>query len=85
MSSCEVADGIHCITVTDKGIGFDEQYREKIFSLFERLNTKDKFEGSGIGLAVTRKIIDKHNGTITALSRAGEGANFMITLPAKLS
>ena len=85
VSSYEVANGTHCLTITDNGIGFDEQYREKIFSLFERLNTKDKFEGSGIGLAITKKIIDKHNGTITALSQAGEGASFMITLPAKQS
>lgn len=83
ISSCEVAGGTHCVTITDNGIGFDAQYREKIFSLFERLNTKDKFEGSGIGLAVTKKIIDKHNGTITASSQAGEGASFMITLPEK--
>ncbi len=85
ISSCEDKKGMHCITITDNGIGFDEQYREKIFSLFERLNTKDKFEGSGIGLAITKKIIDKHNGTITALSQVGEGASFMITLPARQS
>ncbi len=85
VSSCEVARNTYRITITDNGIGFDEQYREKIFSLFERLNTKDKFEGSGIGLAITKKIIDKHNGTITASSQAGEGASFVITLPEKQS
>ncbi|WP_373511964.1 ATP-binding protein [Persicitalea sp.] len=83
ISSCEVYSGTQCITVTDNGIGFDSQYREKIFSLFERLNTKDKFEGSGIGLAITKKIIDKHNGTITALSQDKEGASFRITLPVR--
>ncbi|MPR33472.1 sensor histidine kinase [Salmonirosea aquatica] len=70
-----------CITISDNGIGFNDQYRDKIFSLFERLNTKDKYEGSGIGLAITKKIIDKHNGTIRATSQEGQGSQFMITLP----
>ena len=69
------------ITVMDNGIGFDELYKEKIFSLFERLNTKDKYEGSGIGLAITKKIIDKHNGSISVSSKEGEGATFELTLP----
>lgn len=69
------------IKISDNGIGFDELYYEKIFSLFERLNTKDKYEGSGIGLAITKKIIDKHNGSISVLSREGEGAIFELTLP----
>lgn len=69
------------ITFADNGIGFDELYSEKIFSLFERLNTKDKYEGSGIGLAISKKIIDKHNGSITAESKNGEGALFRIRLP----
>ncbi len=81
ISSRKVGKAMYRITLTDNGIGFDEQYRDKIFSLFERLNAKDKFEGSGIGLAITRKIIEKHNGTIIALSRVGDGASFMITLP----
>ena len=70
-----------CITVSDNGIGFNDQYRDKIFSLFERLNTKDKYEGTGIGLAITKKIIDKHNGTIRATSQEGQGSRFIITLP----
>ncbi len=69
------------ITFSDNGIGFDDSYSEKIFSLFERLNTKDKYEGSGIGLAISKKIIDKHNGSITAVSSNGKGAQFRITLP----
>ena len=81
ISRRKVGKAMYRITLTDNGIGFDEQYRDKIFSLFERLNAKDKFEGSGIGLAITRKIIEKHNGTIIALSRVGDGASFMITLP----
>ncbi len=69
------------ITISDNGIGFSDQYRDKIFSLFERLNTKDKYEGSGIGLAITKKIIDKHNGIISATSEEGQGSHFIITLP----
>ena len=69
------------ISISDNGIGFDEKYGEKIFSLFQRLNTKDKYEGSGIGLAITKKILDKHNGSITATSKEGVGSEFVITLP----
>jgi two-component system CheB/CheR fusion protein len=72
-----------CMTISDNGIGFDEKYLDKIFVLFQRLHTKDKFEGTGIGLAVTRKIVDKHNGLITAHSREKEGATFTIILPVK--
>ncbi|MCE7040984.1 ATP-binding protein [Dyadobacter sp. CY312] len=71
------------ITFTDNGIGFNDLYGDKIFSLFQRLNTKDKYEGSGIGLAITRKIIDKHQGSIKANSKEGHGAEFVITLPTK--
>ncbi|CAG5074702.1 Adaptive-response sensory-kinase SasA [Dyadobacter sp. CECT 9623] len=69
------------IAISDNGIGFDKQYQERIFSLFERLNTKEKYEGSGIGLAITKKILDKHNGSISAESREGHGARFIISLP----
>lgn len=72
-----------CISIQDNGIGFDEKYLDKIFVLFQRLHTKDQYEGTGIGLAVTRKIIDKHNGLITAESREKEGATFSIILPVK--
>lgn len=74
--------GVFCwITITDNGIGFDEQYAEKVFSLFHRLNTKDAYEGSGIGLAIAKRIIDKHGGTISATSREGIGSTFRISLP----
>jgi PAS domain S-box-containing protein len=73
--------GTLVITFVDNGIGFNERYVEKIFSLFQRLNTKDKYEGSGIGLAITKKIIEKHNGKIEASSTEGQGAKFTISLP----
>lgn len=69
------------ITITDNGIGFDTQYSERIFALFHRLNTKDQYEGSGIGLAVTKKIIDKHGGHISVSSEEGVGSTFRIVLP----
>ncbi|REA55181.1 PAS domain-containing sensor histidine kinase [Dyadobacter luteus] len=72
---------MHCIVVEDNGIGFKTEYRDKIFSLFERLNTKERYEGSGIGLSVTKKIIEKHGGQITADGDQGHGATFTIWLP----
>lgn len=73
------------IEIKDNGIGFDEQYLDKIFTLFQRLNAKEDYEGTGIGLAIVKKIIEKHNGTITARSIENEGATFILTLPAKHS
>ena len=70
------------ISIKDNGIGFHEKYMDNIFKLFERLNSKDAFEGTGIGLAITKKIIEKHNGLITAKSSEGEGAEFIFVLPA---
>jgi two-component system CheB/CheR fusion protein len=69
------------ITVVDNGIGFDTQYKDKIFALFQRLNTKDQYEGSGIGLAIAKKIIDKHGGRISVHSEEGQGSTFRIVLP----
>lgn len=71
------------IIIRDNGIGFDEKYLDRIFTIFQRLHGKHEYEGTGIGLAVCRKIIDRHSGTITANSRPGEGAEFIITLPYK--
>jgi len=69
------------ITIADNGIGFDESYMNKIFNMFQRLHGKAEYEGTGIGLAIVKKIIEKHNGTITARSKENEGATFIITLP----
>lgn len=69
------------ITVVDNGIGFNEEYLNKIFGLFQRLHHRDKFEGTGIGLAIVKKIVDKHHGLITAESEEGYGAKFIIVLP----
>lgn len=69
------------ISVADNGIGFDEKYLTRIFSVFQRLHTKDAYEGSGIGLSIVKKIIEKHQGFITAKSKEGEGATFIVILP----
>lgn len=75
------AGNYYLISIKDNGIGFDEKYAANIFALFERLNSKDKYEGTGIGLAITKKIVEKHHGMIKAKSREGEGSDFLIILP----
>lgn len=77
-----MADREYCqITIRDNGIGFDEQYAEKIFVLFQRLHARSDYQGTGIGLAVCKKIIDHHNGFVVAKSKEGDGATFTIILP----
>lgn len=71
------------IVVSDNGIGFDGKFSFSIFSLFERLNPKTTFEGSGIGLAISKKIVDKHHGMIVAKSTPGQGSEFNVILPFK--
>jgi PAS domain S-box-containing protein len=73
----------YLISIQDNGIGFEEKYIPNIFSLFERLNAKEKYEGSGIGLAITKKIVEKHHGIMHVSSRVGEGSTFEIILPVK--
>nr|UXE45821.1 adaptive-response sensory-kinase SasA [uncultured bacterium] len=70
------------VTIQDNGIGFDEKYLEKIFAVFQRLHGRAEYEGTGVGLAVCRRITDRHGGTITAKSKPGHGATFVFTLPA---
>jgi len=69
------------ISVEDNGIGFDEKYLDRIFNMFQRLHGRGEYEGSGIGLAIARKIVLRHGGHITARSRPGEGATFIVALP----
>jgi len=79
-SAC--SGGRNCtITVADNGIGFNDRYAEKIFKMFERLHARTQYAGSGIGLAICRKIVERHSGTIAATSTAGQGATFTVTLP----
>lgn len=69
------------ISISDNGIGFDEKYLDKIFIIFQRLHGRHEYEGTGIGLAVCRKIVDRHGGHLTAQSRPLGGAQFIVTLP----
>ena len=69
------------LTVSDNGIGFDEKYLDRIFNVFQRLHTRNEYEGTGMGLAITRKIVLYHGGEITAKSTLGQGATFIVTLP----
>jgi signal transduction histidine kinase len=69
------------ITVEDNGIGFDEKYLDRIFTVFQRLHGRSEYEGTGVGLAVCRKIAERHGGSITARSTPGRGATFAVMLP----
>ncbi|MGB7442018.1 MAG: PAS domain-containing protein, partial [Coleofasciculaceae cyanobacterium] len=73
------------IFVADNGIGFEEKYLDRIFKAFQRLHGRSQYQGTGMGLAICRKIAERHGGSITAESRPGEGATFIVTLPLKQS
>jgi PAS domain S-box-containing protein len=75
------SDEYYTICVEDNGIGFDEKYLDRIFSVFQRLHGKAEYEGTGIGLAVCRKIAERYGGTIIATSRKGMGSTFLFTIP----
>lgn len=70
------------LTVSDNGIGFEEKYLDRIFNAFQRLHTRNEYEGTGMGLAIVRKIALYHGGDITARSQPGEGSTFILTVPA---
>ena len=69
------------ISIEDNGIGFDEIYLDKIFTPFQQLHGRGKYKGTGMGLSVCRKIVERHGGGITANSTPGEGATFIVRLP----
>jgi PAS domain S-box-containing protein len=71
------------IEINDNGIGFEEEYAERIFQIFQRLHGKTEYAGSGIGLAICKKIVDNHEGVIFAKSHLGKGSSFIIILPEK--
>ena len=74
-------NGQATISVADNGVGFDPKYAERIFGVFERLHGRSEYPGTGIGLALCRKIVERHGGTMTAEGTEGEGATFTFTLP----
>jgi light-regulated signal transduction histidine kinase (bacteriophytochrome) len=69
------------ISISDNGIGFEPQFSDRIFVLFQRLNAPRQYSGTGIGLAICKRIIEAHGGTITAESSPGKGSAFRFTLP----
>ncbi len=72
----------HLITIADNGIGFEQQFASKVFEVFQRLHTRADYAGTGIGLAICKKVVQQHNGFITVQSSPGEGTTFSIYLPA---
>lgn len=70
-----------CIKFSDQGIGFDPVYSDRVFNLFQRLHGRDEYSGTGIGLALCRKIVERHGGSIEAQSELGKGATFIIQIP----
>ena len=82
-TSAATSNGMCHLIVEDNGIGFDEKYTDRIFTIFQRLHGREEYEGTGIGLAVCRKIAERHHGNITAQSQPGQGATFIVTLPLK--
>lgn len=81
ISANQLSENFWEISVRDNGIGFDQKYLDKIFNPFERLHDKNKFEGSGMGLAICRKIVERHGGNLTAISEPEKGATFHIIIP----
>ena len=78
----EIFDAPHFrLEYSDNGIGFDNQYSERIFTLFQRLSSEEKVAGTGVGLTIVRKIVNNHGGTISAFGKANEGAIFIVRLP----
>ncbi|TDH29058.1 hybrid sensor histidine kinase/response regulator [Segetibacter sp. 3557_3] len=78
------AKGDFCrITISDNGIGFNDKYLDKIFTMFQRLHTREEYAGTGIGLTIVKKIVERHSGIITADSKEGEGTTFIIVLPVR--
>ena len=79
--SAQVGEERVLIAVEDNGVGFDEKYLDRIFDVFQRLHGRGTFEGTGMGLAIARKIVERHEGELTARSQVDQGSTFLIDLP----
>tara|TARA_R110002049_G_scaffold159460_3_gene324436 strand:- start:4022 stop:5446 length:1425 start_codon:yes stop_codon:yes gene_type:complete len=76
-----ISDNFLEITITDNGIGFDEKYLDRIFTIFQRLHGRSEYSGTGIGLALCKRVVDNHSGYLTAKSEKDKGSTFLIYLP----
>jgi signal transduction histidine kinase len=77
-----IANDQYChVSIADNGIGFNSSYKDRIFEIFQRLHGREEYTGTGIGLAIVKKIVDNHNGLITADGELGKGATFHIYIP----
>lgn len=73
----------HELAVADDGVGFEEVNRDRIFLPFQRLRGRNEYGGAGLGLAICRRIVDRHSGAVTATSEPGRGSTFWVTLPVR--
>jgi len=85
ISECGSENGYSCIHVSDNGLGFEQEYEDKIFLPFNKLHSREEFDGTGIGLAICKKIIDHHNGRISVKSEVEKGSTFCLHLPVNVN
>ena len=82
-TAVETEKPYHVIAVSDEGIGFEQQYADKIFQMFSRLHGRSEYSGTGVGLSIAKKVVENHKGFIRVQSEPGRGSTFTVYLPAE--